>query len=77
MLGGPCVQFVKSYLKRDSNPTTDTPSESKDREAARAHFRSTRTYRQGGDGGESCGSFRIKHRSKEKLQMSLGGAFNG
>lgn len=49
VLGGPCVQFVKSYLKRDYNPATDTPTESMDRGAGRANFRSTRTSRYGGE----------------------------
>lgn len=48
VLGGPCVQFVKCYLKRDYNPATDTPTESSDRGAGRAHFGSTRTERWGG-----------------------------
>lgn len=35
VLCGPCVQFVKSYLKRDYNPATDTPTESMDRVGSR------------------------------------------
>lgn len=65
VLGSPCVQFVKCYLKRDYNPATDTPTESTDRGAGRAHFGSTRTERYG-EGGESCGSLRIQRQVQGK-----------
>lgn len=66
VLGGPCVHFVKSYLKRDYNPATDIPTESMDRGTARAHSRSTWTYRHGENGGESCGSFRVQRQVQGK-----------
>lgn len=70
VLGGPCVKFVKCYLKRDYNPATDTPTESSDRGAGRAHFGSTRTERYGGGGGviggESRGSLRIQRQVQGK-----------
>lgn len=66
VLCGPCVQFVKSYLKRDYNPATDTPTESMDMGAGRAHLGLPGLIGTGENGGESCGSFRIQRQVQGK-----------